>query len=95
MTIIGGPTRGLRHVAFVHLPYQVISSVQLTRSHFISHNFFANERKIIYAACSIPVGRFSIGRVMSSGEERGLLSRSVADNRAYAHAELNPFSLWE
>ena len=32
--------------------------VQLTRSLFISHNFYATVRKIIYAACSIQAGRF-------------------------------------
>ena len=47
----------------------IISSVEgiwldvpLTRSLFISHNFYATTRKIIYAACSIQAGRYFIGR---------------------------------
>ena len=36
--------------------------VSLTRSLFISHNFYASARKIIYAACSIQAGRYFIGR---------------------------------
>ena len=36
-------------------------NVPLMRSHFISHNFFATARKLIYAACSIQAGRFLIG----------------------------------
>ena len=36
--------------------------VPLMRSLFISYNFYASARKIIYAACSIQAGRYFIGR---------------------------------
>ena len=77
----------------------IISSVEgvwldipLTRSILISHIFYVTARKIIYAACSIQAGRYFIGQInnakstspaVSSEEERGLLSRTAAGNRAY------------
>ena len=57
-------------------------NVPLTWSHFISHNFFATARKIIYTACSVQAGWFSIGRnwqyqvhspAVSSGRSAGSL----------------------
>ena len=60
-----------------------------TRLLFVSHNFFATARKIIYAACLIQAGRFLLVEINNTkvqesshefGEERGLLYRTMAGN---------------